>query len=396
LAGTSSTRVPVIAGIGLSDYPKAPHLDAVGHHVLAMQRALADCGVDKTAIDGYMNAGGGTDLMTDSAVSMAEYLRIDHRFIDSTMTGGSSFEFHVQHAAAAIRDGLAETILVTYGSDQLSRMGRMLGTGGFSRGGQEVGGPHQYEAPYGNSLVGAYAMAARRHMYEFGTTSEQLAEIAVGVREFAGLNPHAMYREPITVADVVSSRLIADPLHKLDCCVISDGGGALVLTTEERARDLRQPPVYVLGAAGAQSHWNISQMPVYTETAARRIAGDLFGRAGVAAADIDTIQFYDSFTITVLLLLEDLGFCPKGDGGRFVAEGHLKRGGRLPLNTDGGGLSANHPGMRGIFLLVEAVRQLRGAAGEAQVPGAELALAAGSGGWLSCMGAVIMSKEPAT
>jgi acetyl-CoA acetyltransferase len=393
MADSNPSRVPVIAGIGLSDYPKAPHLDSVGHHTLAFQRALEDCGVEKSSIDGYINAGGGADMMVDGAVSMAEYFRIDHRYLDSTMTGGSSFEFHVQHAAAAIRDGLAETILITYGSDQLSRMGRMLGTGGFSRGGQKVPGPMQFEAPYGNSLVGAYAMAARRHMHEYGTTSEQLAEIAVGVREYAGLNPNAMYRDPITVDDVVSSRMIADPLHKLDCCVISDGGGAIIVTTEERARDLRQPPVYILGAAGAQTHWNISQMPNYTESAAKRIASTLFGRAGVTPADIDTIQFYDSFTITVLIMLEDLGFCPKGEGGRFVSEGHLKRGGDLPLNTDGGGLSSNHPGMRGIFLLIESVRQLRGQAGEAQVPGAELAVASGSGGWLSCIGAVVLGAE---
>jgi acetyl-CoA acetyltransferase len=390
---TDPSRTPVIAGIGLSDYPKAPHLDSVEHHVLAMQRALEDSGVRKQDIDGYVSAGGGGDNMLDSVVAMAEYLRIDHRYCDGTMTGGSSFEFHVQHAAAAIRDGLAHTILVTYGSDQLSRMGRMLGTGGFARTGMKVGGPPQYEVPYGNSLVGAYAMAARRHMHEFGTTPEQLAEIAVGVREYAGLNPDAMYRDPITVDDVVNGRLIADPLHKLDCCVISDGGGALIITTEERARDLRQPPVYVLAATGGQTHWNISQMPVFTETAGRRIAPELYARAGVQPDDIDTVQFYDSFTITVLLLLEDLGFCPKGEGGRFVAEGHLRRGGTLPLNTDGGGLSSNHPGMRGIFLLIEAARQLRGQAGAAQVPDAKLALAAGSGGWLSCIGAVILGKE---
>jgi acetyl-CoA acetyltransferase len=390
---TDPSRTPVIAGIGLSDYPKAPHLDSVGHNVLAMQRALEDSGVEKSAIDGYVSAGGGSGMNVDAGVQLAEYLGIDHRWLDSTMTGGSSFEFHVQHAAAAIRDGLAETILVTYGSDQLTRMGRMLGTGGFARTGDRIGGANQFEAPYGNSLVGAYAMAARRHMHEYGTTSEQLAAIAVGVREFAGLNPDAMYRDPITVDDVVGSKLVADPLHKLDCCVISDGGGAIVLTTEERARDLRQPPVYVLGAAGAQTHWNISQMPDFTQTAGARIRDVVFGRADVTPADIDTIQFYDSFTITVLLLLEDLGFCAKGEGGAFAESGALRRGGSLPLNTDGGGLSSNHPGMRGIFLLIESVRQLRGQGGEAQVPDAKLALAAGSGGWLSCIGAVILGKD---
>jgi acetyl-CoA acetyltransferase len=386
-------RAPVIVGTGLSDYPQAPHLDGVQHHAQAMQRALADCGVPKDEIDGYLDAGGGGGMMIDDAVTMAEYLGIDHRYIDGTMTGGSSFEFHVQHAAAAIREGLCDTVLITYGSDQLSRMGRGLGTGGLGRGVKRFGGPMQYEAPFGNSLVGSYAMAARRHMHEFGTTSEQLAEIAVGVRELAGLNPHAMYRDPITVDDVVGSRLIADPLHKLDCCVISDGGGAIVMTTAERARDLRQPPVYVLGAAGAQTHWNISQMPDFTDTAASRCGPIAFGQAGVTPADIDTIQFYDSFTITVLLLLEGLGFCDRGEGGAFVKEGHLRGSGDLPLNTDGGGLSSSHPGMRGIFLLIEATRQLRGQAGEAQVPDCELALACGCGGWLSCIGAVILGRE---
>ncbi len=386
-------RTPVIAGIGLSDYPVAPDLDGVQHHCLAMQRALDDCGVELSAVDGYIGAGGSHQQMVDDAVSLAEYLRIDHRYIDSTMTGGSSFEFHVQHGAAAIREGLCDTILITYGSDQLSRMGRMLGTGGFTRGRQKLVGPMRYEAPYGNSLVGAYAMAAQRHMHEYGTTSEQLAEIAVGVREFAGLNPNAMYRDPISVDDVVASRMIADPLHKLDCCVISDGGGALIMTTAERARDLKQSPAYVLGAAGAQTHWNISQMPDYTVTAGAKAGPIAFEQAGVTPDDIDTIQFYDSFTITVLLLLEDLGFCAKGEGGKFVQEGHLKRGGDLPLNTDGGGLSSSHPGMRGIFLLIESVRQLRGQAGEAQVPDCNVALACGSGGWLSCIGTVILGKD---
>jgi acetyl-CoA acetyltransferase len=385
-------RTPVIAGIALSDYPIAPELDSVQHHALAFQRVLEDSGVRKADIDGYMSAGGG-GMMIDDAVTMSEYLGIDHRWIDGTMTGGSSFEFHVQHAAAAIRDGRAHTILVTYGSDQLTRMGRTLGTGQLRQGGRAVPGPNQFEAPYGNSLVGSYAMVAQRHMHEFGTTSEQLAEIAVGVREFAGLNPSARYRDPITVDDVVSSRMVADPLHKLDCCVITDGGGAVLLTTEERARDLRQPPVYVLGAGGAQSHWNISQCPDFTTSAGARISADVFAEAGLTPADVDTLQFYDSFTITIAVLLEDMGFCAKGEVGPWLQEGHLKRGGKHPLNTDGGGLSSNHPGMRGIFLLVEATRQLRGQGGEAQVPDAEVALCVGSGGWLSCIGMVLLGSE---
>ena len=383
------SREPVIVGIGLSDYPKAPHLSSAEHHAQAMQRALADCGLKKAEIDGYASAGMGDE--SGQPIVMAEYLGIDHRWIDSTMTGGSSFEFHVQHAQAAIREGLCDTVLVTYGSNYLSRMGRTLGTGGFRRT-KKVSGPMMFEAPYGLSLVGAYAMVAQRHMHEFGTKPEQLAEISVGVREFAGLNPDAMYRDPISVDDVLRSRMIADPLHKLECCVVSDGGGAFLMTTEERARDLGQPPVYVLGAAGGQTHWNISQMPDFTVSAAAKCGPEAFGQAGVRPQDIDVLQFYDSFTITVLMLLEDLGFCPKGEGGPFVAEGHLRRGGRFPLNTDGGGLSSSHSGMRGIFLIIEAVRQLRGQAGAAQVPDCELALAAGSGGWLSGIGAVVLGK----
>src|SRR5688500_2346496 len=199
-------RTPVIVGIGLSEYPKAPDLDGVQHHALAAQRAMADAGVKPSDIDGYVSAGGGGGMMVDDAVTMAEYLRIDHRYVDSTMTGGLSFEFHVQHLAAAIKDGACDTALVTYGSTRLSTMGRSLGTGGMHRGVQRVAGPMGYEAPYGNSLVGSYAMHAKRHMHEYGTTSEQLAEIAVGVREFAGLNPDALHKNPITVDDVLDSR----------------------------------------------------------------------------------------------------------------------------------------------------------------------------------------------
>ena len=385
-------RTPTIVGIGLSDYPIAPHLDGVGHHVLATQRALADAGVSLGEIDGYMSAGGSGPQVDDVA-TMAEYFQIRHRWVDGTMVGGSSFEFYVQHAAAAIREGLCDTVLCTYGSNLLSRSGRMLGSRGFHTPGARVAGSGKWEAPYGNVLIGAYAMAARRHMHEFGTTSEQLARIAVDTRYHASLNPDAMYRELITVDDVVSSKMIADPLHRLDCCVISDGGGAFVMTTAERAADLPQQPVYVLGAAGTETHWNISQMPDFTTTGAATAGPEAFARAGLTPDDVDVIHLYDSFTITVLLMIEDLGFCKKGDGGPFVEDGKLRLGGSLPLNPDGGGLSSCHPGMRGIFLIVEAVRQLRGQAGAAQVPDANVALACGSGGWLSCLGVAILGNE---
>ena len=383
------TRDPVIVGVGLSDYPRTPHLDHFQHHALAAQRALADSGLPLSAIDGYASAA---DHPEANSAALAEYLGIRYRYVDGTMVGGSSFEYHVQHAMAAIADGRCDTVLITYGSDRLSRLGRTLGTG-FHGAGDRVGGPPQYEAPYGLPLIGAYAMAAQRHMHEYGTTSAQLAEIAVGVREHAGFNPDAMYRDPLTVDDVLASRMISDPLHKLDCCVVSDGGGAIIITTAERARDLERAPVRLLGAGTAQTHWNPSQMPDFTRTGAVEAGAAAFAEAGLTPADVDTVQIYDSFTITVLTLLEDLGFCAKGEGGPFVESGVLRRGGSLPMNTDGGGLSACHPGMRGIFLLIEAVRQLRGEAGEVQVPDAEIALACGSGGWLSCMGAVLLGRD---
>jgi acetyl-CoA acetyltransferase len=231
-------------------------------------------------------------------------------------------------------------------------------------------------------------------MHEYGTTSEQLAQIAVEARSFAAYNPQAMYRKPLTVADVVGSRLIADPLHKFDCCVVSDGGGALILTTRERGADLMSPPIHILGSGTAQTHWNPSQVPNYTSSAAVQAGATAFAEAGLTPADIDMAMLYDSFTITVLVLLEGLGFCEPGQGGAFVADGNIGAKGLLPINTDGGGLSACHPGLRGIFLLAEAVRQLRGQAGAVQVADCDVALAAGSGGWLSCIGVNILSKEP--
>lgn len=386
-----AARRPVIVGVGLSDYPVAPHLDEPQHHAMAMARALEDSGVRKQDIDGYMCAGGSMPS-PDAAPSMAEYLGLQHRWLDGTMTGGSSFEVYVQHALAAVEQGHCDTVLMTYGSDLLSRQGRTLGTRGFRATGQATPGPAQFEAPYGNVLVGAYAMIAQRHMHCFGTTSEQLAEIAVAVRAHATMNPNARYRDPLTVDDVLASRMVADPLHLLDCCAITDGGGAVIITTAERARDLAPTPVTVLGAASSQTHWNISQLPDFTTSGVATCGPEALAMAGLTIDDVDVVQVYDSFTITVLVILEDLGLCPKGDGGPFVAQGNLRPGGTLPLNTDGGGLSACHPGMRGIFLLIEAVRQLRHEAGEAQVPDCETAVAVGSGGMMSCMSTIALGR----
>lgn len=382
-------RTPVIVGIGLSEYPKAPHLSEREHHGLALQQALQDAGLKKSDLDGFMTS----TMHSEREWSIAEYLGIDHSVFGGLGIGGAVFEFLVQQASAQLRDGQAEVVAITYGSDLYSRSGRSLGTSGAFNQPDVVGDTSQFEVLFGGTIVSNYAMAARRHMHEFGTTSEQLAEIAVAARYHASFNPSAMYRDPITIDDVMNSRMVADPLHKLDCCVVSDGGGAVIITTAERAKDLKSKPVYVLGAQGGQTHWSINQMPDFTTTAAASIGPRVFAEAGITPGEIDTVQLYDSFTITVLMLLEGLGFCDRGEGGAFVENGALRFDGRLPCNTDGGGLSACHPGMRGIFLLIEAVRQLRGEAGATQVNDAKLALACGSGGYLSGMGAVIMGTE---
>jgi acetyl-CoA acetyltransferase len=374
-----------IVGVAESDYGRVPHMTEMELHAQAIWRAMDDSGLHKNDIDGVFCSSHSLGMPT---VMLCEYVQLFPRYSDTTTIGGSSFEAHLNHAVAAIRAGKCEVALITYASNQLSSRGRMIGTGGRPATIPEA----TYEAPYGNTLVGAYAMAARRHMHQYGTTSEQLAEIAVVTRRHAMLNPLAMYREPITVQDVLNSRMIAEPLHLLDCCVVSDGGGAVLVTTEERARDLKQRPVFVLGSSESHTHAHISQMPDMTVTAAAVTGPRAFAEAGIAPSDIDMAMIYDSFTITVLLLLEDLGFCKKGEGGAFVQDGRIALGGQLPINTDGGGLSSNHPGMRGIFLIIEATRQLRGQCGPRQVEGAKLAVAHGSGGLLSSQATIILGS----
>ncbi|MBM3673909.1 MAG: acetyl-CoA acetyltransferase [Actinobacteria bacterium] len=379
-----------VVGVGLSDGPRTPEMTGLMLEAQAFRRALDDAGLAKSDVEGLASAGyGGLH-----EVMLAEYLGLTPEWLDSTSCGGSSFEFHAQHAYRAIAAGDVDTVAIVYGNNELSTAGRSLGTGRSGGGGIALPHPMAYELPTGLTLVGAYAMAAQRHMHEYGTTPEQLASISVQTREHAARNPHAMYRDPITVDDVLGSKLVADPLHKLDCCVVSDGGCCIILTTEDRARALRARPVFVRGAAGAMTHHSIQGMPDLTRTAAAVTGPKVFAEAGITAADVDTFQMYDSFTYTVLVCLEDLGFAPKGEGGPFVASGALRLGGALPTNTDGGGLSATHPGMRGLFLLCEAIRQLRGEAGDSQVSGAEIAVAHGSGGWLSSMATVVLGTEP--
>jgi acetyl-CoA acetyltransferase len=384
-----------VVGVGLSDGPVTPGMSGVMLEAQSFRRALDDCGLALADIEGLASAGyGGMH-----EVMLAEYLGLTPRWLESSSVGGSSFEFHTMHAYRAIQNGDVDTVAIVYGNNQLSASGRTLGTGGGGggRAGMQMPLPMAYEFPSGLTLVGAYATAARRHMHEYGTTPEQLASIAVQTREHASRNPNAMYRDLITVDDVLGSKLVADPLHKLDCCVISDGGCCIVLSTEERARDLAHRPVYVRGAAGGTTHHSIAAMADMTRTAAAVSGPKAFAEAGVSPADVDMFAMYDSFTYTVLVVLEDLGFAPKGEGGAFVTAngGNLRLGGALPTNTDGGGLSATHPGMRGLFLLCEATRQLRGEAGDAQVPDAEIAVAHGSGGWLSTQGTVVLGTEAA-
>ena len=284
-------------------------------------------------------------------------------------------------AALALDAGLCDAVLICYGSNQRSGVGGLVRSGGT---------PFPYEAVYKpQNPTTAYALAAQRHMHEYGTTREQLAEVAVAARKWAQLNPMANMRDDLTIADVLASRMVSDPLTVRDCCLVTDGAAAVVMTRADRARDLPQAPAYLLGAASATWHRNISAIESLTLTATSEAAPRAYEQAGVGPSDIDVVELYDAFTINTILFLEDLGFCPKGEGGRFVENGAIAPGGRLPVNTNGGGLSFAHPGMYGLFTMIEAVTQLRGTAGARQVPGAKLALAHGNGGVLSSQAVTI-------
>jgi acetyl-CoA acetyltransferase len=354
----------------------------VGLMAVAAKRALDDAGLTVADVDGLFTSSSYYAMPT---LTLGEYLGVRPRFVDSTGIGGCSFIAHLAHAAAAIEAGLCEVALVAYGSTQRSDRGKLVSMAEWL----------PYEQPYGLiHPVSAFGMIAHRHMAEYGTTSEQLAQVAVSAREWALRTPDAPYREPLTVDDVLASPMIASPLHKLDCCLVTDGGGAVVVTSAERTRDLRADPVFLVGAGEAQNHRHVSQMPNLTATAAADSAARAFAMAGVDHGAVDTVHLYDAFTISLLILLEDLGFCAKGEGGAFVGEGRIGPGGSLPVNTNGGGLSYCHPGMLGMFLLVEAVRQLRGQAGDRQVPGARVSLVHGMGMTLAAHATAILATEP--
>ncbi|MCW2620687.1 MAG: putative thiolase [Frankiales bacterium] len=380
------TRRVALAGVGLADNGKDHGQTPFGMLAQASRRAVAEAGLKPSDIDGY----GSTAMGALPPVDMAEYLGLRPRWLDSTAIGGSAWEVMAAHAADAIAEGRADVILLSYGSTARSDLRNKLRTGSLDWGSR---GPMQWESPYGHTLISKYAMAAKRHMHEYGTTIEQLAEIAVSARFNAKDNPEAQTRDQITVADVLSGPVIADPFTPLQCCLRSDGGAAVVLVAEDRVADLPTKPVWVLGTGDGGSHVSMSQWEDFTSGPAKISGQQAFQRAGVTPADIDVAQLYDAFTSMLLITLEDLGFVGKGEAGAFVETGALRLGGALPTNTDGGGLAACHPGQRGLFLLVEAVRQLRGEAGVRQVPDAELACVSATGGWFCSSGTMILGNS---
>ncbi|MDE2515849.1 MAG: thiolase domain-containing protein [Rhodospirillales bacterium] len=379
---------------GAFEHPtrKAPDKSVALLHAECAAGALADAGLTKDDVDGYFCAGDAPGM---GPLSMVDYMNLKVRHVDATDIGGSSYLMLVAHAAEAIAAGRCNVALITLAGRPRSE-GQATGTA--PRPGNPYQPDVQFEFPYGPTVVNMYAMCAARHMYEYGTTSEQLAWIKVAASHHAQHNPHAMLRDVVTVEDVVNSPIVASPLHRLDCCVISDGGGALVVVKPEIARTLNRPRIKVLGMGEApkgQMGGNVD----LTYSAARYSGPAAFAMAGVKPADIQYASIYDSFTITVLMQLEDLGFCEKGKGGAFVADGNLISGvGKLPFNTDGGGLCNNHPANRGgITKVIEAVRQLRGEAhAKVQVPNCHLALAHGTGGSLGTRhggATLIMERE---
>ena len=368
-----------IVGAAESDLGEvAPGLTPVDLMAQATHRALEDAGLQLSDIDGVFTA---TTQLPFPALSLCEYLGISPRYVDGTNIGGSSFMSHLGHALAAIHSGMCSVALIAYGSNQ-----RTVGRSQSAP--QEIS---PYDAPYQPRFpLNAYALAAARHMHEFGTTREQLAEVAVAARQWALLNPKAWEKKPLTIQEVLSAPIVSSPLSVRDCCLVTDGGGAIVVTSAERARTLKKTPVFVLGVGDAVTHRHVASMPDLTTTGARLSGERAYAMSGLTAKDIDVIELYDAFTICTILFLEDLGFCKKGEGGGFVERGAIAPGGAWKVNTSGGGLSYCHPGMYGLMLLIESVRQLRAECGARQASGAQTALVHGNGGVLSSESTVIL------
>jgi acetyl-CoA acetyltransferase len=368
-----------IAGIGNTRRWHAPGRTAYNQLEEAAFLALEDCGLTLGDVDALYCAHSTSGL---PILNVAERLGLgpNLRQADGTMVGGASFLFHLRSAVAALAGGQCNVALICYGSNQASAGGALV----------SMPDPQPFEAPYkARYPISSYALAAARHMHDYGTTREDLAHVALAARAWARLNPDAQQRGALGMEDILSSRMVSDPLSKADCCLVTDGGAALVLTRADRARDLARPPVHVLGTGISVSHRQIAQMPDLTTSAAAISGPAALGEAGLGVSDVDHVMLYDAFTICTLMFLEDLGFCAKGEGGAFVSSGAIAPGGALPVNTNGGGLSCNHPGMYGLFTVLEAVQQLRGDASARQVPGAEVALAHANGGVLSSQATAI-------
>lgn len=372
------SRRTAIVGTATHGIKGAVGLDALQLLSIAANKALRKAGLRPSDIDGLF-CGLPLDFL--SGLNVAEYMGISPNVTNNNRTGGSSFMTHVMSAALALDAGLCDVALVAYGSAQRSDAGKLLTPPRLD----PIEGGYGLRYP-----IGSYALAAARHMHEFGTTREHLAEVAVAARGWANLNPEAFAQGPLTLEDVLDARMVCDPLSVRDCCLVTDGAAALVMTRADRARDHTSTPVYVLGAGEATTHSRISQMPDLTVSGAVQSGSRAYAAAGLGPADIDVLQLYDAFTFNTILFLEDLGFCPKGEGGPFVSGSRIAPGGDLPVNTNGGGLSCVHPGMYGLFALVEAADQLAGICGDRQVKGAETALAHGNGGTLSSQATVIL------
>jgi acetyl-CoA acetyltransferase len=370
-----------IVGAATYGIGESPGFDSMDLTVHASLNALRAAGLTPADVDAVFTCQPKDFL---SGLTLSEYLGIQPKITDNNRTGGSSFMAHVVAAAYALVSGQCNVALIAYGSNQRSGSGKLVSS---------LNEPY-FESMYKPVMpLSAYALAASRHMHEYGTTREQLAAVAVAARKWAQRNPEAFMRGALSVEDVLSARMVSDPLGLRDCCLVTDGGAALIMMRADEARDHAAAPVYVLGGAAATTHRNISAMPDLTVTAAKESGARAFAQSGYGPRDIDVVELYDAFTINTILFLEDLGFCAKGDGGGFVEGGRIAPGGELPVNTNGGGLSCVHPGMYGLFALAEATHQLMGLAGERQVRDAKLALAHGNGGMLSSQATVILGIE---
>jgi len=382
---SGSERFPrgrtAIVGAATYGIGEAPGLSSLDLAASASVRALAQAGLTPADVDGLF-IGLPDDFL--SGLSLAEYFGISPRLTDNNRTGGSAFLTHAVHAALALDAGLCDVALIAYGSNQRSGAGKLVSS---MR-------PSPYEGPYKLARpVGAYALAASRYQAEYGLRREQLGAVAIAARQWAQKNPDAFMREPLTMDDYLAARMVADPFSVRDCCLVTDGAAAVVMVRADRARDLCACPAYLLGGAAATWHKDITNMPDLTVTAASLSGPRAMAQAGVRPTDFDVVELYDAFTLNTILFLEDLGFCRKGEGAAFVENGRIAPGGPLPVNTNGGGLSCVHPGMYGLFTMVEAAQQLAGQAGERQVPGARLALAHGNGGELSSQATLVLGTS---